>query len=103
MFSLKIECTKDIDELHINFSDGSTSVIQSKEKSQKNIKEELSTSVKIDKPKKNDKSTQNDKKDLLDLSEDDIIEQSHKIVKKPTISLGERSVSVAPELMDLEI
>ena len=76
MFELHISCTKNIDKLQIDFSDG-TSVIQSKSKS-----------LKHDTP--------------LDPNEEDV-EFSQEVIQKPQIPDIKRSPKVAEELQNFNI
>jgi hypothetical protein len=79
MFELHISCTKNIDKLQIDFSDGS-SVIQSSDK--KNIK--LSESQNID-------------------LNSEFGEISQEIITKPEISDIKRSPKIAPELQNFNL
>jgi len=86
VFELTIKCSKDIDELHINFSDGTSSVVSSKSE-----KTERSTRPKS--VKKSDVA--------LNLDEDYTV--SEEVVEKPQIDIGERGVNVSKDMMNLEI
>ena len=99
MFKLNIECTKDIDELHINFSDGSSVVTtvpsndkqESKEKpKQKQAKRTSNVSSKVQKQEA-----------FLDLDAD-FGSVSQDVVKPPEIVREERPVKVAEELQNFD-
>jgi len=98
-FSLNIECTKDITELHINFADG-TSVVRTKD----------------EKPKSNKKLTPKEPKTKLTPSETktnqmgefldtnaDFDGVSQEIIKPPEIHREKKDVKVADELQNLDI
>lgn len=87
-FRLLIECTKDISELHINFSDG-TSIV-------KEAKSEKKISEKNDKPKKNNSQ-------YLDTESEDSSSYKSEIIEKPVISDKDRPIKVATELQNLDI
>lgn len=92
MFKLLIECTKDIEKLHIDFSDG-TSVIQEKsEKPEKPVKER---SEKI-----NQEFIKQSKKETYLDTDSDFGSISQDIVKKPVIDEYNRPVNVANELQN---
>lgn len=108
-FKLLIECSKDIDKLSIDFSDG-TSVIQESpdkpdkpkiEKHQDNKKSPKPTSK--HKPNPDKPKTKNNQDDLLDLNayDDDPVQSD--VVQKPVIEDRERDVKVAEELQNLDI
>lgn len=83
MFTLNIECSKDFDELHIKFSDG-TSTVTTKNNTPR-------------KPTKVEKESSNlDTEASFDVS-------LSSIVKKPIIEDREREVKIASELQDLDI
>lgn len=88
MFKLLIECTKDIDTLQINFSDG-TSVVTSKDDNQ-------------EKSHKSTKSIKNNetKKDYLNTDEDFSVKQE--IIQKPDIPDINRPPKVSDELQNLD-
>lgn len=97
MFKLSIECTKDISELHINFTDGTSAIVEQPDKpSSKNIPKAL---------KKN--TSERPLNPLKPLSEfDDVsdvptVQQSK--VKLPDIEARSRPVKVAEELQNLDL
>lgn len=99
MFKLNIECTRDFDELHIVFSDGSTTVVTNKHKD--NQQDNISK-----KERKKDNSPElkhkHQKDDLLD-TDTEWGGVSHDIVQKPVITERDRPVNVAEELQNLDI
>jgi LAS superfamily LD-carboxypeptidase LdcB len=104
MFKLLIECSKDIDTLSINFSDG-TSVVTSKDVT-KNTKEPAGSTEA--KPKEILKSREpkelKERKKLdtyLDTEDDYQIEQE--VVKKPEIAELQRPAKVSDELQNLDL
>ena len=97
-FKLLIECSKDIDELHINFSDGTSVVTHTPDKPKKklNTHEDVGAKKKeINKPFKKDKFINTD----VDYSES--IDTS--IINKPNINKSDRPIIVADELQNLNI
>ena len=85
MFKLLIECTKDIDEIHINFSDN-TSFVKTKEpKEPKEVKQRKRSEQLLD----TEEYTNNNIQDA--------------IIEKPVIEDKERPVKVADELQNLDI
>ena len=98
-FKLLIECTKDISNLHIDFTDGTSSVIHNEPKPPKNIKEK---EPKIEKTTQNNQSTQHSQKEeFLDCNYGNPIVSER--LELPKINLGERGVKVADELQNLKI
>lgn len=102
MFTLNIECSKDIDELHINFTDGSSSMV---------TKPKKKAEPREPKPKESpSKASETPKEisigygggDLLDLDAD-FGHVGSEVVQKPNVDIGDRPVSVAPELQNLDI
>lgn len=94
MFKLLIECSKDISELSINFTDG-TSVVRASEPP------ELSENTQH-KSKKSQTQFKQAKEELLDLSTDFGSLQAE-LVKKPEIKENTRAPRVAHELQNLDI
>lgn len=94
MFELSIKCSKDIDELHINFSDGS-SVVTTKPEPPKDPKP----------PRKSkDKKIENPPvfNDIpLDLDADHT--HSSAIIEKPEIELIDREPNVSDVMQNMEI
>lgn len=90
-FELHITCSKDIDELYINFSDGTSTIVENKRKENKNDIKNKVTSKNVA-----------DRNVFLDTDiENENI--NHEIVKPPEISLEERPVKIANELQNLDI
>jgi hypothetical protein len=97
MFKLNIECTKDIDELHINFADGTSCIASGKsDKTPDKPTTKKSTTEKSSKPKPT-----KSKDDLLDL-DTDFGGVSQDIVKPPEIKSHDREVKVAEELQNFD-
>ena len=95
MFRLNIECSKDIDEIHINFSDG-TSVVKSGGTEQgQNTRCE-------DRPG-NQRNTQESKRTdgFLDL-DTEFGGVSQEVVRPPEITREEKPVKVADELQNFD-
>ena len=89
-FELHITCSKDIDELYINFSDGPRTIAQNKRKENKN---DVKSKICSKKPSR----------DVLletDFENENI---NHEIVKPPEIPIEERPVKIANELQNLDI
>ena len=87
MFKLNVECTKDIDELHINFSDGSSAV---------------STNIGGNKIKSEVQPIKaSGKEQFLDLDAD-FGGISQEVVSPPQIDREERGVKVAEELQNFD-
>jgi hypothetical protein len=97
-FFLNIECSKDIDELHINFSDGSSSVVESKPKP-----EQAKPQKKNGKPAEPVKKKVQSNEPLLDLESYDLPAEQKEIIEKPIISETKRNINVAKELQNLDI
>ena len=96
MFKLLIECTKDISEISINFTDG-TSVVKSSEPTKPDKKPET-------KPKKpNFSEARRDLLDLDDSSTSNISNVKPSQALKPEIANHDRQVKVATELQNLDI
>ncbi len=101
MFKLLIECSKDIDTLSINFSDGTSVVTESPPKLntqsvQKEIKElkELKEIKEPSKPRKRLDS-------YLDTETDFSVSQE--VVQKPIIQEVNRPANVSDELQNLDL
>jgi hypothetical protein len=109
MFELTIKCTKDIDEIHINFADGS-SVITGGDKSENPDKNKDLLDDSDDSPSsatsKKTKMKSNAKKpkpeEFMDL-EADFDQVSQEVVELPNIDTEKRSIKVASELQNLDI
>ena len=90
-FYLNIESSKDIDELHINFSDGSSNIVTKPKSNTKEPKQVRKTQkVQRIQPKK---------EEFLDL--DSPVESD--IIEKPVIEQNNRPIKVADELQNLDI
>lgn len=98
MFKLNIECTKDINELHINFADGS-SVITSHRDSNMASTPRVS---RADEPTQQAPQRSSRKEATLDLDAD-FGGVSQEVVKPPDINVITRPVKVASELQNLDI
>lgn len=81
-FKLLIECSKDIDELHINFSDGTSVVTHSENE--------------------NRTTHRQPKDEVLDFDEEEIGQQEE-VVDRPFIPDKTDEISVADEIQNLEI
>lgn len=97
MFKLSIECTKDISELHINFTDGTSAIVEQPNKPiSKGIPKAL---------KKN--TSDRPLNPLKPLSEFDDVSTTSEInqskVKLPDIETHARPVKVAEELQNLDL
>lgn len=93
MFKLLIECSKDIDELHINFSDGTSTVVEKPDKP-KEIKEP--------KVQKIDTIKEPRKKLEQYLNTDEDFTTKHEIIEKPIIPDTNRPPKVSDELQNLD-
>ena len=108
-FELHITCSKDIDELHINFSDGTSSVVSKNDNENQNVKEKkenretknVQTYPKT-KPKE-DKVSRRPLDTYLDTEDDsrDVQKKQEKI-ELPVIP-DKQSFKVADELQNLDI
>lgn len=114
-FRLLIECSKDIDELHINFSDGTSSVVGKNDNDYQNVKEKkevrenretrnVQTYPKT-KPKE-DKESRRPLDTYLD-TEDDVKQTNQSSSAQEKIVLpvipDKQSFKVADELQNLDI
>ena len=93
MFKLVIECSKDIDNLSINFSDGTSVVTESKPKELIEPKEQ--------KPKEIKKTERKPLDTYLDTEDDYEVQQE--VVQKPFIQEIERPAKVSDELQNLDL
>lgn len=96
MFELHITCSKDIDTLAINFSDGTSVVTESKPKETEKPKEakEIKEHREIKEPRK--------KLDTyLDTEDDYTIQQE--VLQKPIIQDVQRPAKVTDELQNLDL
>ena len=98
-FKLLIECSKDIDELHINFSDGTSSVVSKEPKEPKENKTE-----RIQKENKEPKEPilpkRKNLEEYLDTDTDFSINQE--VIEKPVIQDLIRPPKVTDELQNLD-
>lgn len=97
MFKLNIECSKDISELHINFTDGTSAVVETSNTPKK------TESVK---QISNRKNRENSVKNEAMLEPEELIVDKyhhHETVKLPEIQVKNRPVNVAAELQNLDI
>lgn len=92
MFKLNIECSKDISELHINFTDNTNAIITKSDKSDESLKDNTICSAKANQPL-NDRPKY-DNYDNVPKSQD---------IKLPEIKPQNRPVHVAAELQNLDI
>ena len=99
MFKLLIECTKDISEISINFTDGTSVVKSSESPGPETIK------PKPENPKK--PSFSEARRELLDLDDSSTPSNISNVkpsqVTKPEIANHDRQVKVATELQNLDI
>jgi hypothetical protein len=100
MFKLVIECSKDIDNLSINFSDGTSVVTEStpRESKEPKIKE-----VKESKEPREYKEPKERKKLDTYLDTEDDYEMTQEVVQKPIIKDVQRPANVSEELQNLDI
>lgn len=94
MFKLNIECTKDISELHINFTDGSSAVVENAPKTSEKPKPKIKSR---EEPENKDPRF----KDFDYQEPVDVISKER--VKLPEIPDRQRAVKVADELQNLDI
>ena len=99
MFKLLIECSKDIDTLSINFSDGTSVVTEAKPKEIKENKELKETKIKESKEIK--KVQRKPLDTYLDTEDDYEIQQD--VLQKPFIQDIQRPAKVSDELQNLDI
>lgn len=103
MFKLNIECTKDIDELHINFSDGSSSVVtkpsqpKPKPSTDQTKNQNVGTVDTVDTPRRPGAL----RDQILDLDAD-FGGVSQEVIKPPEIQREDRPVKVAQELQNFD-
>lgn len=99
-FTLNIECSKEFDELHIKFSDG-TGVVTTKGGENKTLTPKNKPQPKKEsRPKSIRENTAKD--DFLDIDDDFGHSVSQEVVKPPDISLEDRPVKVAEELQNFD-
>ena len=98
MFELRITCSKDIDNLSINFSDGTSVVTESKPKENKELKEPKIKEIKDKEIKKTERKSLDT---YLDTEDDYEIQQE--VLQKPFIHDVQRPAKVSDELQNLDI
>ena len=101
MFRLNIECTKDIDELHINFSDGTSAIVEKTDKHKTSNESYQNQTSQKNQKKQNHKKEQSIQDIDIDFSEECSVSQEK--VELPTINTENRPVKVADELQNLDI
>lgn len=94
MFKLSIECTKDISELHINFTDGTSAIVEPSDN-----KPERAKSI----PKALKKNTSERPLNPLKSFEESFTNSTPEKVKLPNIETHARPVKVAEELQNLDL
>ena len=102
MFKLLIECSKDIDNLSINFSDGTSVITETNQ--DKEIKNQQEQKTKIQKESKEVKEIKEPRRKLesyLDTEMDFSIQQE--VVQKPIIQEVNRPANVSAELQNLDL
>ena len=105
MFKLLIECSKDIDNLSINFSDGTSVITETNQ--DKEIKNQQEQKTKIQKEPKEVKDVKEIKEprrkleSYLDTEMDFSIQQE--VVQKPIIQEVNRPANVSAELQNLDL
>ena len=102
MFKLLIECSKDIDTLSINFSDGTSVVTESsnKEKAPHEQREHLKTQKELTSIKES-RAPRKKLEEYLDTAMDFSISQE--VVQKPIIQEVNRPANVSEELQNLDL
>lgn len=101
MFKLNIECTKDIDELHINFSDGSTTVVSNASRDSEKCKSTKQQPEKQKEVVQQVKESKLTKEQFLD-TDTDFGDISQEVIKPPKIESSDRPVKVAEELQNFD-
>lgn len=108
-FRLLIECSKDIDELHINFSDGTSSVVSKNDNDYQKPKETKENRENKQYPKVKPKEEKENRRPLdtyLD-TEDDVKQTNQSSSAQEKIVLpvipDKQSFKVADELQNLDI
>lgn len=105
-FKLLIECSKDIDKLSIDFSDGSSVVTHSESSGSSDLNETISNKPKAKKSnfKEQPKKEQPKKRNESFLDTDEIYaDVSQDVIALPEISDNKRPVKVAEEIQNLEL
>ena len=110
-FKLLIECSKDIDKLSIDFSDGTSVIQESPDNSEIEKHQETKSPTRTSPNRKKNTSSRNPDKPkmhnnqdtFLDLDAYDDVPVQSDVVQKPVIDDKERDVKVAEELQNLDI
>lgn len=97
MFKLSIECSKDISELHINFADGTSAVVENTTHEPPEKNSTIPNALKKNTPKI---SRSSKPFTPIDMSETHVNQDK---VKLPEIQPISRPVKVADELQNLDI
>lgn len=103
MFKLSIECSKDISELHINFTDGTSAVVENTPSKTPETPEKNSTipnALKKNAPKVSRTTKPFTPIDMSEMTETQVNQDK---VKLPDIQPISRPVKVADELQNLDI
>jgi len=100
MFELHITCSKDIDELHINFSDGTVVTSNNPTDKKRNKDEKSNKGTDSEKPKS--RSTAPARKEQVLDTDVDFGGVSQEVVEKPVIGGDERPVKIAEELQNFD-
>ena len=95
MFELHITCSKNIDKLNIDFSDGTT-IVQEKQQIQKPVKEKIETKT------EKTEFTKPSKKEMYLNTDDDFSDIEQEVVQKPIIESQERPIKIAQELQNFD-
>lgn len=96
-FRLLIECTKDIDKLSIDFSDGTSMVQHTPDPDPK-----PKTGVKRPEGQRHDEESTPSRKDAFIDTDAEFGSVSQEVVSLPTISTADRPVKVAEELQNMD-
>lgn len=96
MFKLNIECSKDIDELHINFSDGTSSVVTNH-----NLDSPKGNTHKSTEPQENNHKKSPRHAEFID-TDGDFGSISQEIVELPDVTRDQKTVKVAEEMQNLD-
>ena len=112
-FELHISCSKDIDELHINFSDGTSSIVGPDDKpkpptpSTPKPKKPKAEKPKAEKPTESEPVQQAERRpgshrsEILDIDAE-FGGVSQDVIRPPEIQMEERPVKVADELQNFD-
>lgn len=100
VFKLSIECSKDISELHINFADGTSAVVESNSHETPEKNSTIPNALKKNAPKVSRHDKPFTPIDMSEISETQVNQDK---VKLPDIQPISRPVKVADELQNLDI